>query len=340
MTRPAPPQAAVPPPERRSHRRDWVASAVSIVSLAAVVWWALRQEPPRFPSSLGDIALVAAAVAAYVPITLVRGWRWHRILRHAHIPHQTADAYALIPVGYMGNTVLPARGGEVLRIVLLSRRSGARRREVLGSILAERLLDGVVLLCLFAAMTWAGVAGAPVDRTIVLVVVVAAVVGMLALGAFVVVYRRAGVGTRVERAVDLVRPVVKASRLLVGPLGVVLAAATLAVWIGEGGMYLLVGESLNLDMNLVEATFLVVLASFFSMIPAAPGYVGTFDAAVAFGLDALDIVGGDAVAYVLLVRFVFFVPITIVGIVLALTRYGGIKGIRSLLEPKVVSAGV
>jgi hypothetical protein len=189
-------------------------------------------------------------------------------------------------------------------------------------------------------MTWAGVAGSPVDRTIVLVVVVAAVVGVLALGAFVVVYRRAGVGTRVERAVDLVRPVVKASRLLVGPLGVVLAAATLAVWIGEGGMYLLVGESLNLDMNLVEATFLVVLASFFSMIPAAPGYVGTFDAAVAFGLDALDIVGGDAVAYVLLVRFVFFVPITIVGIVLALTRYGGIKGIRSLLEPKVVSAGV
>ena len=328
------------PAEGRSHRRDWLASIVSVVSLAAVVWWALRQEAPRFPSSAGDIALVAAAVIAYIPITLMRGWRWHRILRHAHIPHEPADAYALTAVGYMGNTVLPARGGEVLRIVLLGRRSTARRREILGSIMAERLLDAVVLLGLFAAMTWGGVAGSPVDHTILLLVVIAAAVAGLALVVGLAVYRRANVGERVERAVDLVRPVVKASRLLVGPLGILLAGVTLVVWIGEGGMYLLIAKSLHLHMDLIEATFLVVLASFFSMVPAAPGYVGTFDAAVAFGLHALGIVGGDAVAFVLLVRFVFFVPITVVGIVLALTRYGGIKGIRSILEPKVVSAGV
>jgi glycosyltransferase 2 family protein len=327
------------PHEGRSHRRDWLAGLVSIVSLAAVVWWALRQEPPKFPTSLSDIALVAAAVLAYIPITLIRGWRWHRILRHAHIQHDPTDAYALIPVGYMGNTVLPARGGEVLRIVLLGRRSESRRREILGSIMAERLLDAVVLVLLFAAMTWGGVAGSPVDATILLVVVIAAAVAALALVAGLVIYRRAQVGERIERAVDLVRPVVKASRLLIGPLGILLLAVTFVVWIGEGGMYLLVAKSLHLHIDLVEATFLVVLASFFSMVPAAPGYVGTFDAAVAFGLDALGIVGGDAVAFVLLIRFVFFVPITVVGIVLALTRYGGIKGIRSLLDFKVASAG-
>jgi glycosyltransferase 2 family protein len=39
----------------------------------------------------------------------------------------------------------------------------------------------------------------------------------------------------------------------------------------------------------------------------------------------LDIRGGDAVAYVLLVRFVLFVPVTVAGLVLMLTRYGGLS---------------
>ena len=69
-----------------------------------------------------------------------------------------------------------------------------------------------------------------------------------------------------------------------------------------------------------------MLSAFFSLIPAAPGYVGTFDAAVVFGLHALDVGGGQAIAFALLVRFVLFVPITIAGLILLLlTRYGGLR---------------
>jgi hypothetical protein len=56
--------------------------------------------------------------------------------------------------------------------------------------------------------------------------------------------------------------------------------------------------------------------------------VGTFDAAILFGLAALDVQGGLGVAFVLLVRFVLFVPITGIGVVLLLTRYGGLSGRR------------
>jgi hypothetical protein len=88
------------------HGRDWLAIAVSLVSLGGVVWWALKQQAPDFPTSGRGIALIVAAALAYVPITAARGWRWHRILRRAGVPHDPADAYALVPVGYMGVSLL------------------------------------------------------------------------------------------------------------------------------------------------------------------------------------------------------------------------------------------
>ena len=76
-------------------------------------------------------------------------------MRHAQIEHQFKDAVAITTIGYMGNTVLPARGGEVLRILLLGDRSNAKRREVLGSIVPERILDAAALVVLFLMLSLA-----------------------------------------------------------------------------------------------------------------------------------------------------------------------------------------
>jgi hypothetical protein len=114
----------------------------------------------------------------------------------------------------------------------------------------------------------------------------------------------------------------------VGPTGALLAVATAVVWLLEAVVFVLVAESLGLGIDLLEALFVNVLASFFALVPAAPGYVGTFDAAVIFGLKALSITGGAAVGFALLVRFVLFVPITATGLLLMLTRYGGLAQLR------------
>ena len=53
-----------------------------------------------------------------------------------------------------------------------------------------------------------------------------------------------------------------------------------------------------------------------------------FDAAVIFGLKALDVTGGSAVAFAVLVRFVLFAPITIAGLALLIGRYGGLRRLR------------
>jgi glycosyltransferase 2 family protein len=291
-------------------RRDVVGLLISAVSLAAVVWWALEQKSPTFPTS-----------SLYALVTAIRGWRWHVVLRLSGIEHARADPYALTTVGYMGNTVLPARGGEILRILLLGERTGARRREILGSIVAERALDVVALIVLFAVITWVQVAGAPVGQVPALVALALVAAGVLVLAYYFRLRRRGSL----ERFASIVRPFLRASRLLAGRTGLPLFAVTIALWLLEGAIFWLVGLSLEVDVGFLEAVFLVVLTSFFLSIPAAPGYLGTFDAALLFGLRALDIQGGEAVAFVLLVRFVLFVPITAAGLLVMLTRYGGLS---------------
>jgi uncharacterized membrane protein YbhN (UPF0104 family) len=299
--------------------------AVSALSLAAVIWWASRQDAPRFPTSGNALALLCTGVALYLCATLLRGWRWHVILRRAGVVHRTADAYALTAVGYMGNTVLPARGGELLRIVLMANRSSAGYSEILGSILAERLIDATVLVGLFAVMTWIGVAGAPAGQAPAALAVGLTVGASLAIGAYLRLRRRG----LMERFAQRVRPLVRSTRLMFGWTGAGLAAVTAGVWVLEGVIVYLVGRSLNVDISIVDGVFVITLASFFALIPAGPGYVGTFDAAILFGLGALDVAGGTAIGFALLVRFILFVPITIGGLLLLLFRYGGLGLLRA-----------
>ena len=97
------------------------------------------------------------------------------------------------------------------------------------------------------------------------------------------------------------------------------------VWCGEGLTLLLIGHSLGLDLNILDTLQIIVLASLFAAIPAAPGYAGTFDAGLVLGLKAVGVTGGAAVGFVVLARFVMFVPVTLVGLFLLLHTYGGFK---------------
>jgi len=91
----------------------------------------------EFPSGGAAIAWLAAGAALYALATLVRGERWHRILHKTGVEAKRSDSYGLTAVGYMGNNVLPARAGEMLRVVLLNKRADASKRTLIGTIVAS-----------------------------------------------------------------------------------------------------------------------------------------------------------------------------------------------------------
>ena len=309
----------------RHHTRRWLSLLVSAIALIGFAWWASNQDRPTIPTSARALSELGIAVLVYALATLTRGWRWHVLLRRSGVVHKALDAYALVPVGYMGNTILPARGGELLRVVLLAGRSPARKREIGGAILAERLLDALVLAGLFVILTVAQVGGRPAGDWPAFV----AAGGLVLIGVAAAVALRLRHHPRFTALVERIRPVLRASVLLFRPVGALLALATAGVWVLEGIIFTLVGDALGLDLSLLEGVFLVVLSSFFALIPAAPAYAGTFDAAIVFGLKALDIAGGAALSFAILVRAVLFVPITVAGLILVVVRYGGWRAVRA-----------
>src|SRR5215212_5970570 len=174
----------------RSHKVQRLLSLViSVVCVAAVAWWVLQQDAPTWPD--GDhLPWIAAALLADAATYLLRGWRWHHIMHLSAIEHRRDDAVALTIVGYMGNNVLPARGGELLRIGIMHGRATARRRELLGSVVAERVLDAAVLAALFVAMTWVEGANAPVGQLPATLTAGGLVALAIALAAYMAVRRR------------------------------------------------------------------------------------------------------------------------------------------------------
>ena len=295
------------------------------IPIAGVVWWATKQRAPTFPSDLGGIMALVGAVALYAVATLMRGERWLHILRRSEIDVRRSDAHALVPVGYMGNNVLPARGGELLRTFLLGSRVKATKRTILGTILAERVLDavalGVILLVLAAGL----LRRLPKpNETAVLVGV--ALLALLLIAAAIAFLRYR------ERLVFVLRalaPMAAPSKRLLSRSGAVLLLVSLLIWCVEASVYIAVGHAVDITLSLQDGLAVVAFTNAAALIPAAPGYIGTYDAAVIFAVGAVSDAAKSAVSYLLLLRFVLFVPITVVGFVLLVARYGGLSRIRA-----------
>ena len=320
---------AAPVPARPPGRAGVVAgAAVSIAVLAAVVWWALQQDAPSFPTSAPRLGELALAVVLYFVACALRGERWHVLLRENGARPRRADSYGLIAVGYLGNNVLPARAGDALRVILVAPRAQTDTRTAIGTLVAERLCDVLVLGALFAFLAYGLFSGAGADLSGRFELVAIVIAGVLALGALI-----AGLLHYHGRLRPLLRylaPMAAATRNLRGRHGAEVLALTLAIWAVEGLVWWLTAEAAGLGITLVEGLYLLALSSMMVLIPAGPGYAGTMDAAVVIGARALKVGGSAALTYLLLLRFVLMVPIGIAGLVIGAARYGGVQRLLRL----------
>ncbi|HEV2057789.1 MAG TPA: lysylphosphatidylglycerol synthase transmembrane domain-containing protein [Solirubrobacteraceae bacterium] len=302
----------------------------SVVCLVALVLWATQQEAPTLPTAPRPLAELGGAVAFYLVGCAVRAERWHELLRYNGAQPRRADAYGLLAVGNLGNNVLPARAGDALRVVLIAPRANTDARTAIGTIVAERVLDVVVLLGLFVVLAYGVLGGidAPAAGRLLFATLLVAALLVAAAAAAWVLHRRA----HLTRVLAFVMPMAKATRRLRSNHGLRLLGLTLVVWALEWVAWWLTARAAGLDLAVLEVGYLMGLASVFVLLPSGPGYVGTFDAAIAFGVRALGHSGAQALSYLLLLRFVVTVPITLIGLVVLVTRYGGVGRVRTLVR--------
>src|SRR5512133_2314256 len=139
------------PTTKPSNTRRWLmpltlllAVVLLYFALRNVNWAEMLLTLRQANLSLLLLALVLASVS-----TVLRGLRW-RLLLSAEKWVSPSIVYFSMMVGYLGNSYLPARAGEVIRSLLVGEKGGISKSFSLATALTERIVDAVILVVVAA----------------------------------------------------------------------------------------------------------------------------------------------------------------------------------------------
>jgi uncharacterized protein (TIRG00374 family) len=298
--------------------RELISTAIPIALIAFFarnVNWAdalatLRRADPLF---------VLAALGVYYLSFPVRAIRWARLLREGGTRIFGRDLLEILLLGWFVNCLVPAKLGDLYRSYLVKRRFGISLSRTVGVVVAERLLD---LLVVFGLLVVDGYVA--FGRTILpdlnILYVTGAALGFLIVLGLVVLY---AIGprlarffpTEVRRIGRLFREgVLHSFRALpvAGPL-------TLLVWVLEASRLWLVLFALGLYLPPSQVIFVAVASSLLTTVPLTPAGFGFVEIAMVYVLTTgFGLAQNDAVAVAVLDRAVSVFSVIVVGGVLYL----------------------
>jgi uncharacterized protein (TIRG00374 family) len=282
------------------------------------------------------IPVIALTMMAY----LIRSWRW-RYLLYGVKPIRLGPLWASVMIGFMGNNLLPARLGELLRAHSLGRSAGVSRSACLASIVVERFLDIFVLLIVFGVILL--LRGLPPDIRSWGAILLALAGPLLLL--FVLFELRPGpflaLADRVLPA--RLRPTVRQAAMnfreglasLRRPVPLLWAVCfSFLMWACLVAVVLLTLQTLSLRLPIDASIVVLVIMAIGTMIPAAPGYIGTLQYAGTLALLQYGVEKSTALSFTLVYHAGQWFPVTAVGIVyfmrenLSLKRLGEIPDSR------------
>ncbi len=91
-------------------------------------------------------------------------------------------------------------------------------------------------------------------------------------------------------------------------------AISIAIWVVEAGLYWGgVLKAMGFELNFQSILLTVGIVNLVLLIPAAPGGLGTFDAATKAMMEGFGFNPSDALSYALMLRVALWLPVTLLG---------------------------
>ncbi|HJW84174.1 MAG TPA: lysylphosphatidylglycerol synthase transmembrane domain-containing protein [Anaerolineae bacterium] len=301
----------------------WLGVFVSV----AFLWLALRGlKPEDVLAGLrsADYLWLLPGIAVYFVAVVVRTWRWHYLLRPLK-EVAVRDLFPVVVIGYMGNNVYPARAGELLRAYVLKRNERVSASASLATVIVERIFDGVVmLLFVFVALPFAPF----LPDALRSIVIGGSLIFLTALAVFLFLAARPALAARIYN------PIIE--RLLPGRLRekarglldrfmtglaslrdiqhvLMVFFTSILIWLLETVKYWFVMHAFSFEVSFFTLMLMNGIVNLATTLPAAPGYLGTFDAPGIAVLSAFGVAAPVATAYTLVLHAALWLPITLLG---------------------------
>jgi glycosyltransferase 2 family protein len=272
-----------------------------------------------------DYWVLAPATFVLAVGVALRAFRWQLLFAIDVRPPFRPVLDALL-VGYFFNTVLPARAGEVARVLALKRTSGVPRSEGIATVATERAHDLVALLLILAAvvpfaprLAWLPAAGLV---AVALAVTIGAVVLVLTRygdrpGRFLLgpLARLPGVSrARTDTAAaNLVRGFSGLTRLSVA---LPVFALTVASWLVIALSFWILMLGFDFGAPRAGAVMVVVATNLALVVPSGPSGLGVFEAATIIALRPFGVDRPEALSFAVILHALNAVPYIVVGVVL------------------------
>ncbi len=259
-----------------------------------------------------------------------RAVRWRYLL----LPMKRTVMRNLFPatiIGYMANNLLPARLGEFVRAFVLAEKEKLDASAVFATLVLDRLFDGFTII-LVLVVTFFSIKLPPgmekVQHALVVGGYVTLALYVVIIG-FIVILKKQTVRTLSwtarllkpfpdkvsEKIIPVLGSFIEGLRLSARPSDLLmLFGSSLVIWAFAVYALDMVLRSFGIFLPVTASMFIMVFLVFAVMIPASPGYIGTYHAACVYGLMAFNVQMEKALSIALIVHGVNFFPVILLGL--------------------------
>ena len=290
------------------------------------VWKALRDLP---------LYVVALALLVFLLSNLARAYRWRLLFLQQHI--SVLRLFLIENMGLGLNNVLPVRiASEAIQFTLLTLRDKISRGTALATLGMTRMMDiwaSTLLLALgLLFVPGAGQLARYAAGGFVLSILLLALVRFLAWGSR---------GLPLMERVPLLRTFAASVAEMEREKARLLAslAVSLSQWVILGISGWIVAWGMDITLSLAQVVLLILATIFVATsIPALPGAIGTFEAAMVYIMSLFDVDKDLAFPYALVMHALLFLPPTILAAVLLPREgVGSLRELRSHAQTRTES---
>ncbi|MCL7452026.1 MAG: flippase-like domain-containing protein [Anaerolineae bacterium] len=308
-----------------SKKRTNVRWLLALLLAGLAVWLSVRQVRWSQLTALlagARMSLLALALLAVLATTAVKAIRWHALLPAATPQVRLPRVLRVLFIGQMANTFLP-RLGDIVRTILLGPRATGGMPAVLGTVLVEKALDGVMGLLVLAGLAlWTPL---PTWLRAPLLGLLALTAGLLLMVAWASVDRSrfdplwhrlarrlpAPICGRIEQ---LVTSFLQGLGLFRSPSRALVALGlSSGIWILAMLTNVVVLSALKIEAPAWSAWLVVATGYAATFLPTVPAQIGVFEYAAVLSLQAADVAPEPALAFALVLHLLVQGPPAFLG---------------------------
>jgi len=267
-----------------------------------------------------NLGLVVTASGLMIFSVWIRAIRWKHLLNREEF--RVNNLFASAMIGYFGNSVLPFRLGEALRAYDITTKEKVSFSESVGTLILERILDLVGLVLVIGLFAFTYPLGIVMNRGAILLIF-----GVLAVFILIIWFpqplqkfqsllkRWEPPSTTRKKIKEFFSGMVDGINSLRGNRhGIGLAFNTVFLWVIYYVSLVIITIGVGIHLSWDQIGILLVSTTLSIMIPAAPGYVGTYHAVAVLVLNSMfKIPLAESQAVALILHAIGTLPYVLIG---------------------------